>query len=262
MKKLVVLFLFLISFYNIFAQDGEKYINTHFKDYHSYGLYGMKTMEFKISSPEIIDYLKKNGINDKTYLLKALTGTSGEIYFRNLLDSVNYSAEVEQTLNKHFVLIEKQFRGVFTEFNLFLINTPFWDIPQKPQFYHDEKYDIFKFKLLENKTEIEISKYFDNRIGILKKQVYSTSQFEIMIFPYYEKVLNKWTCYGWDSQIFKEGKLSSGTGIRFDLVQGPRNIWLPSVIKMMTQTPEDPQNPIWTELYLHDFKINFFEEKK
>jgi len=261
MNRLVALILSLIAFsvLNAQSQEGEDYIKAYYKNYYSYGIHGMKAMEFKISSPEIIAYLNENGIQEQHYLFQVLITHTGELYFKSLLDSVSFPQQVEANLQKHFNVVAKQFRGVFAEFNLFIMNTPFWDIPQEYTFYHDQKFDVFKFKSVENGSEVQISKYFNNMSGMIERQIYASRDVEIKIYPQFKTISNRWQCTGWDTQIFQNGKLTSGTGIRFDYTLGPRDLWLPSVIKMMTQTPEAPDKPVWVELYLHDFHFDFYE---
>ena len=127
MKKIIVIVLLLLTA-ALYAQSAEEFRKAAINRYYSYTNLGVKSLEFKVSSPELVEFLKKNGSASGFYLLKAKMNFRGEIDFSKNLDTTVFSGKIKELLGDYLGRMEKQFRSMGTELDLFLFNTPLIDI--------------------------------------------------------------------------------------------------------------------------------------
>jgi hypothetical protein len=152
-------------------------------------------------------------------------------------------------------LTKKLFEGFFLDWNNFLINSPFNDIPDsvKVEFIGDTVQVDYVVEDTPNEDLI-VQKLFSRSGKFLKYSVKKGVEL-INIYPTYISVKGKWLCTGWKTQSYQDGKISDGIACQLELKK-VESEWLPTRADFIVQTIDKPKEKFVSILFIKDYEFN------
>lgn len=201
-----------------------------------------------------INFIQEQADSSYTYPLKFIWTRAGKIYYvLETYPSPADSNQREQILGK-IQLTKGQFQGFYLDWLNFLIVSPLEDIPGNSSilFKADTVQVIYTNE--EAGKSVRVTKIF-SRSGKLMKVVVEYGSEKIVNHPKYTEADNKWICTGWNTQIYRSGKITSGLATRLELHKVQGN-WMPIQADILVQTAEKPQDKYLSTIFIKDYIFN------
>ena len=208
-----------------------------------------------ITSTPYISFIKEVADSQYYYPLKFLWQRSGKAYF--ILQPL---PKVDNDQRRKILIqaqqLKRLFRGVYLDWQKYSLVSPvgiysnnatfvdYGDTVAVEDYYTDAAQNVRTRRLY-------------SKAGLLLKDEWDNGDFRVVNLPVWQTVQNKWVCVGWRSQIYNQGKISSGMEVSLQLINLD-GVWLPYQIDILAQSSENPNEQVLTSLYLKNY---FFNEK-
>ncbi len=206
-----------------------------------------------ITSTPYITFIQSIADSQYFYPLKFLWQRNGKAYF--ILQPL---PKVDNDQRREILIqaqqLKRLFRGIFLDWQKYSLVSPvgiysdhatyvdYGDTVAIEDYYSDAMQNVRTRRLF-------------SKAGLLLKDEWDNGDFRIVNLPVWQTVNNKWVCVGWQSQIYKDGQISSGMEISLQLANID-GIWLPYQIDILAQSRENPNEQVLTSLFLKNYQFN------
>ncbi|MEJ2636863.1 MAG: hypothetical protein P8184_16435 [Calditrichia bacterium] len=233
--------------WDAFQKQSEKYYSYLNKN-------DVKNFTCMFTSSMYLNYIKQAGDSTYNYPLKFIWTRSGKIYFvLQPYPNMEGDATNQETLSR-IQMLKKQFVGFYWDWQNYLLQSPFADIPDNAEVRFGKDSISVNYASGEGDLRTEVQKVFLPSGKLIMTSVRSKTE-TVLNYPVYTERDGLWVCEGWDSQIYKGGKISSGMASRLELnkIQG---CWMPVRNEILVQSSEKPGEQFLSSIYLKDYLFN------
>ncbi|GAB4374382.1 MAG: hypothetical protein Kow0042_18940 [Calditrichia bacterium] len=215
---------------------------------------GVENFSCLFTTGGYLDYVYTNFDSSYNYPLKMIWTRQGKVWYilqpyPPLLDE-----KVKKEMLAQIQLVRKTFKGFFLDWQSFLLTSPFSDIPDDAEVTVGRDSIQIKYTSGEGDLTAVVKKLFLPSGKLIQVTVESLGAV-VVNYPIYTEVENKWVCIGWNSQIYKEGNISSGIACRMEL-QKISGYWMPIRADMLVQISQKPEEKYLNTIYLKDYIFN------
>ena len=249
------LIIVLVGSATIKAQSPVERFKQDVEHYYSFvnQLNGVENFSCLITSTPYITFIQSIADSQYFYPLKFVWQRSGKAYF--ILQPL---PQVDNDQRREILIqaqqLKRLFRGIFLDWQKYSLVSPvgiysdhatyvdYGDTVAIEDYYSDEMQNVRTRRLF-------------SKAGLLLKDEWDNGDFHIVNLPVWQTVNNRWVCVGWQSQIYKEGKISSGMEVSLQLAN-IGGVWLPYQIDILAQSSDNPNEQILTSLFLKNYQFN------
>jgi hypothetical protein len=247
---MLIIILCLISSYPAQAQFNEsEFIYRVKTTYHSLTLTGLDNFSSWVTSNIYLEATKEI-TEEETYPLEIIWKSPDLLYYikRPLPDAG--SPEKQKEIQQHQMDMIQELQGLLVDWQRFFAGNILDELPETHLITTNGDTVIIEYELFDNGKNVKTKMLFGKN-GICLKIVtnYVHKNEEIVVYPGYTMVENKWLCNFWRVQIFKNGTVESG----FELHLKSRKVedyWVPQRLLLQLQ-----KSGIDNTLFIRDYKF-------
>ncbi len=211
------------------------------------------------TSSAYLNYVAQMGDSSYNYPLKFIWTREGNTYYiLQPYPGMDDARKRQQSLQQ-IQIVKTEFQGFFLDFINFVVYSPFSDIPEDAEIEFSQDSVRVHYRSGEGNLVADVWKVFLPS-GKLRKVRYESGDKRIINYPAYTEVEGKWLCVGWDSQIYQNGKITSGSATRTEFRKIDR-YWVPVRVMTMVQVADRPEERYMSELFIKDYLFNIPLEK-
>lgn len=251
--QLIFIFLF-IGWQNPETDSWKEFQKTTEGLYHYLEASTIQNFSCLFSTDTYMNFVNSLGDSSYLYPLKLIWLREGKIYYvLQPSDRLNDPEQRAQLLEK-VQLTKNQFHGFYLDWLNFLIVSPLVDIPPSAQVnFEGDTVDV-RYTNEEEGAKVSVRKVFLKSGRLLWVEVESASE-KVVNYPVYREIEGKWLCFGWDSQIYVDQRISSGLSTRLELSKF-QNVWMPYRADLVVQTADKPGQKFYSIIFLKDYNFN------
>ncbi len=206
------------------------------------------------TSSAYLNYVSSETDSNYNYPLKFVWTQEGKTYYiLQPYPGMSDPKKRQQTLQQ-IQIVKTEFQGFFLDFINFVIYSPFSDIPDDAEIEFSEDSVRVHYRSGEGNMVADVWKVFLPS-GKLRKVRFEAGDKRVINYPAYTEVEGKWLCVGWDSQIYQNGEISSGSATRIEYRKIDR-FYMPIRVATMVQVADRPEERYISELFLKDYLFN------
>ncbi len=235
-----------------FKQQTERY-------YYSTLQTGIENFSCFFTTNAFLEFARSLGDTTGTYPLKFVWTRKGRIYYILqpsvlLTDSLHRKKaleKIQQTKN--------QFYGFYLDWHNFLIMSPLDDLPDSTVVNFQGDTVKVSYENESGGQVALIEKIFLRSGRLMQVEIKSLNE-RVVNYPKCREVGDRWLCYGWDTQIFRDQRVTSGLSTRLELVK-ISNYWMPTRADIIVQTIDKPGEKFLSVIFLKDYQTNMALEE-
>jgi len=255
MKTLTSIYFLLIFFSVGLSQQSWEQFRNEKKGYYS-TLEGSSVENFSclVSSSDYILFINDKADSAYYFPLKVIWLKDGRTYSILQPFPPAMTDSMQARLINKVEQLKKILKGTLSDWQQLSLFTPFYDIPKNATVAFGEDTVGVSYPFTEDNKAISLNKTF-TRGGQLARVRWTTSNLEIVTYPYYRALENKWVCRGWESQFYHNGEITSGLAVELELKRVD-DAWLPARFQIAAQSQNNPTQKSVMLLYLKDYILN------
>ena len=207
-----------------------------------------------ISSSLYIDFIKQKADSQYFYPLKFVWMKEGKAYYiLQPLPQFKDSHERQQILT-HVQELKQVFQGVLLDWEKYNLDSPLGEFSSTATLRRQDNSIIVDDTILANQQKIFIRRIY-SPAGLLLEDDWESGDLRIVNYPVFQTVENRWVCTGWQSQIYRHGKVSSGMAVGMELARFEGQ-WMPVRFNIVAQSQKNPNQKAVTTLFLKNYRFN------
>jgi len=234
--KLLILFnlLFTLFCFGQTSFNWEEFVKKAEKYYNSLEKVGIQNFSSLITSDTYLNYLKTNNYDSTFYYPLKFIWTNQEKVYYILQPHPNMNNEEKRKKDLiEIQAVKNQFKGFLLDWQNFMFYTPFVDIPKNPTIKVGKDTIQVSYVSGEGDLQAKVKKLFLPS-GLLLKVTVTSKNNKVITTPIFTDREGKWLCLGWDSQIFVNGQVTSGTATRLEVYKVNKYFFFKNLTKSIS----------------------------
>jgi hypothetical protein len=236
------------------ATDWDDFVTQHEMYYANVNRTDILNFSCLISSNSYIDFIKLKADSTYYYPLKIVWTREGKVFYIMLPFPEGSNDELQKAIPEKVKNLKKLFTGTLLDWQQLCLYSPFKDIPKNARIKFRGDTIGVSYKIYHEDKIVKLKKTF-TKVGLLLRVIWESGNMKIITYPSYDNVLDKWLCFGWDSQIYNNGEIVSGMTVGLELVN-LSGFWLPTRFDILVQTTSDSNQKSLSSLYFKNHILN------